>query len=98
MTEEELLNFTELDEVSFSPLLLDFPDFSLELDYFTSLRGSLDEDFAFSLLDEVTSSGSVTLPLLEEDDSTPGSSFGPADADDESPQAARNASNTEVNK
>ncbi|MDY6284102.1 MAG: hypothetical protein SPL33_03165 [Fibrobacter sp.] len=34
------------------------------------------------LLDEVTSAGSVTLPLLDEDDSIPGSSFSPAEADE----------------
>ena len=41
-----------------------------------------DEDLVSLLLDEVTSAGSVTLPLLEEDDSTVGSSFCPADAEE----------------
>jgi hypothetical protein len=69
MTDEELLDFTELDESSFFE----------------------DEDFAFSLLLDRSSTGaedddrtelldcSVTL---EEDDSTPGSSFCPADAEE----------------
>jgi hypothetical protein len=68
--------------VSFTPLLLDF----LSLWRFEELTGPTEllelDCFAFSLLDEVTSAGSVTLPLLEEDDSTAGSSFCPADADE----------------
>jgi hypothetical protein len=84
MTDDELLDFTELDEAS-SVLQLDFPDFALELDCSASLCASLDEDFAFSLLDDVTSAGSAgspVLPLLEEDNSTTASSFCPADADE----------------
>ena len=84
----ELLDFsvdsdvTELDEDSIK-LLLDFPDFSLELDCSASLRVSLDEDFAFSLLDEFFWALELDeLCSAEEEDSTPGSSFGPADADE----------------
>ena len=44
---------------------------------------TLDEDFAFSLLDEPSST--------EDDDSIPGSSFGPDDADAESSHATKNA-------
>jgi hypothetical protein len=51
----------------------------------------LDDGFTFSLLDDITSAGSVTLPLLEEDNSTLGSSFDPADVDDESSHATKNA-------
>jgi len=83
-TEDDDSDFTELDEtpsdselqldpISFE-LLLDSPDFSLELDCFMSLWVSLDEDFTFSLLDDPCST--------EEDDSTPGSSFCPAGADE----------------
>jgi hypothetical protein len=78
-------DFTELDEDSIT-LLLDFPDFSLELDFLTSPWVTLDEDSAFSLLDEPSSA--------EDDVSIPGSSFCPAEADDESSHAARNANNT----
>jgi len=46
----------------------------LELDCFVSLAMTLDEDFSFSLLDESCS--------IEDDDSTPGSSFGSADAEE----------------
>jgi hypothetical protein len=71
MTEEELPDFTELDESSFTPLL-DVPVFSLELDCFASLCMSLDEDFAFSLLDEVTSEeSSFALAEGDHDSSSP---------------------------
>ena len=57
-----------------------FSELNDALDSFSSFE---DEDFTFSLLDELGST--------EEEDSTPGSSFGPADADDESSHAAKNA-------
>jgi hypothetical protein len=81
-TEDEYSDFTELDEAS-STLLLDTPVFSLELDCFTSLWVSLDEDFAFSLLDEFFWALELDeLCSAAEEDSTAGSSFGPADADE----------------
>ena len=103
-TEDDDSDFTELDEESFTPLLLDF----LSPWRFEELTGSTEllelDCFTFSLLDEASSAGSagsptlsVTMPLLD-DDSTPGSSFCPAEADDESSHAARNANNTEKNK
>jgi hypothetical protein len=52
-------------------LLLDDCEFSSE-----------DDDSDFTELDEVTSAGSVTLPLLEEDNSTTASSFCPAVAEE----------------
>ena len=102
MTDEELLDFTELDE-ALSTLLLDTL-VSLELDCgvtldedFTELLlGTLDdEDFAFSLLLDSGSRPGMTdeddSPCsIEEDDSTPGSSFGPVEDEESSPQAANN--------
>ena len=82
MTDEELLDFTELDEAS-STLLLDTL-VSLELD----CGVTLDEDFTELLLDESCST--------EEDDSTPGSSFGPVEDEESSPQAANNIAATPI--
>jgi len=59
---------------------------------------TLDEDSATLLLDSGSEPGMTEeedSPFsIEDDDSTPGSSFGSADADDESSHAARNANNT----
>ena len=81
-SEDEDSDFTELDEAS-STLPLDFPVFSLELDCFASLWETLDEDFAFSLLDEFFWALELDeLCSATEEDSTAGSSFGPAEADE----------------
>jgi hypothetical protein len=85
-SEDEDSDFTELDEAS-SVLLLDFPVFSLLLDCFTSLWVSLDEDFAFSLLDEVTSEES-SFGLAEGDHES--SSSHPTTANATKPIATRN--------
>ena len=85
-------DFTELllDPIVPSELQDDDDGVSLDEDFAELLLGTLDDDdFAFPLLDEVTSAGSVTLSLLE-DDSTPGSSFGPVEDEESSPQAANN--------
>ncbi len=117
--EDNSLTLLELDSVSLEldrtlvELLLDDCEFSSEDEDsdFTELDDSSffeDEDFAFSLLLDRSSTPSAELRAgsaedddrtelldccvtLEEDDSTAGSSFDPADADDESSHAAKNA-------
>jgi hypothetical protein len=104
---DESPDFSELDETFFT-LLLDVPVFSLELDCFASLWVTLDEDFAFLLLDEVLSAGSsnsastpilsVTLPLFEdeirsiEDEDSPPGLSSSPVEDDESPPHPTSAS------
>ena len=67
-----------LDPTSFE-LLLDFSDFSLELDE------GLDPSLLLRACPELDEPCSI-----EEDDSTPGSSFGPVEDEESSPQAANN--------
>ena len=92
MTDEELLDFAEL--LLDSSLALRMTDEEL-LDFTELLLGTLDDDdLAFSLLleldEELDPSWLSPLRMTEDDDSTPGSSFGPVEDEESSPQAANN--------